>query len=98
MNTRNTWRAWVMGIAAAAVVLWVGWSSHMLVDIDKRLAVIEANRFHSEDGHALRAELTEHEQEPWHEPMNQCVAGIEESLRRIERLLEQLRREAMAGE
>ena len=47
----------IVGVFCTLMVGWMGWMSLKIIDIDKRVAVIEGNRFDSGDALDLRRHL-----------------------------------------
>ena len=48
-NAQKYWE-WMRLVLGTLIVPWAMWISYTLVGIDKRVAVIESNRFNAEDG------------------------------------------------
>lgn len=55
-NAQKYWE-WMRLVLGTLIIPWCMWISFTLVGIDKRVAIIENNRFDSEDGRALWQEL-----------------------------------------
>ena len=50
---------WVSGVIATLLCAWIIWCSTVLISIDKRVAVIEGNRFTSNDATELLQALNQ---------------------------------------
>ena len=51
---------WFWRVLSAVAVPWAVWASLMLVDVRERVAVIEGNRFKSQDAFIMMQELHAH--------------------------------------
>lgn len=52
-NPDALWAKWIKLLVAILLIPWLSWMSLKVITNDKKIAVIEANRFTSQDGLAL---------------------------------------------
>lgn len=57
-NAAKYWE-WLRLVIGTLLIPWAMWISYTLVGIDKRVAIIESNRFDSDDGQAIWRELNQ---------------------------------------
>jgi len=77
---------WALGIVATVFIAWMGWVSLMLISVDRRVAIIEGNRFDSRDAlqHAeadrqMSERVNHHIAQPGHPVLMERVVGMQEA-------------------
>lgn len=88
---------WFVGIVATAIVAWMGWASLMLISVDRRVAIIEGNRFdsnmalqHANEDRALNNLVNAHISMPGHPVLIERVLALSIQLDKIERNQEKI--------
>jgi len=92
-----TGNKWFVGLVGAAIAAWMGWASLMLISVDRRVAIIEGNRFdsnmalqHANEDRALNNLVNSHISMPGHPVLIERVLALSIQLDKIERNQEKI--------